>query len=171
MTELTLSEANDVPPFEALHPQARWFMRAGSAFGLALPLAGACFVLTLLLSTRLDFDRGATLAAVLPLALLVSLPFGWWHGGAAWRRTRFRLDAHGLEIHRGVFWRHEIRVPRSRVQHTDVACGPIDRQLGLATLKVFTAGTRMASVDLDGLPAARAAELRAALLDSHDDAV
>ena len=42
-------------------------------------------------------------------------------------------------------------VPFGRVQHIDVAQGPIERSFGLATLILHTAGTRGASVPLPGL--------------------
>ena len=51
------------------------------------------------------------------------------------RHTRWRIDTDGLEIRRGVVWRHTISVPRERIQHTDVAQGPIQRRFGLATLR------------------------------------
>ena len=74
-------------------------------------------------------------------------------------------------MRRGVFWRSETLVPRSRVQHIDLNRGPLDRRFGLATLKVYTAGTKLASVSVDGLPEARAAQLRDALVSHDDDAV
>ncbi len=95
----------------------------------------------------------------------------WRFASARFDRTRFRLDDHGLLIERGVFWRSVTRVPRSRVQHTDINRGPLDRYLGLAGLKVYTAGTSMASVGLEGLPAERALELRDELINAEDDAV
>ena len=95
----------------------------------------------------------------------------WMYGSASYRHARFALSADGLHIRRGVFWRSEVLVPRSRVQHTDLNRGPIDRHLGIATLKVFTAGTKLASVALAGLPDARAIQLRDALVSDDDDAV
>ncbi len=62
-------------------------------------------------------------------------------------------------------------MPRSRVQHTDINRGPIDRWLGLAELKVHTAGTRLASISLGGLSEQQARDLRNALLGEDDDAV
>ena len=44
-----------------------------------------------------------------------------------------------------------IHVPRSRVQHTDVSQGPVERRFGLGTLVIYTAGTDYARVDLAGL--------------------
>jgi membrane protein YdbS with pleckstrin-like domain len=57
------------------------------------------------------------------------------------------VDARGLEIRRGVFWRSVVNVPRSRVQHTDVSQGPLERSYGLGTLIVYTAGTDHAQVN------------------------
>ena len=118
----------------------------------------------------LGWSGGVRLAAWAIGALLMLL-VGWIVGGMRWSRTGFALDPGALRIRRGIIWRSETLVPRSRVQHTDLNRGPLDRRLGLATLKVYTAGTKLASVSLDGLPADRAAELRDALVAADDDAV
>ena len=73
-----------------------------------------------------------------------------------------------MEIHRGIWWRSEIRVLRSRVQHTDLQRGPLDRRLGLADLDLHTAGSKNATVKLPGLDVDRAIALRDALLQGHD---
>ena len=113
-----------------------------------------------------------------------SLPFLWpagtillaWHAyrwpPLEYRHTSYRVDALGLEIRRGVYWREVIHVPRSRVQHTDVSQGPVERRYGLATLVVYTAGTDYAKIDLAGLEHGTALRLRDHLLPSGDaDAV
>ena len=76
------------------------------------------------------------------------------------RYTHYRVDPDRIEIRRGVVWRSVMQVPRSRVQHTDVNRGPIDRSYGLATLVIFTAGTEHASVSLSGLAEADAYTIR-----------
>ena len=80
------------------------------------------------------------------------------------RYVRWRLDDTGLEIHRGVFWRHILSVPLARLQHADLAQGPLQRQWGLAKLIVYTAGTQHASVELEGLAYETAVGLRDHLL-------
>jgi membrane protein YdbS with pleckstrin-like domain len=90
----------------------------------------------------------------------------------SYRHTFYRVDAEGLEIRRGVAWRHTIIVPKSRVQHTDVSQGPLQRRYALGTLIVYTAGTDHAKVELPGLSHARALRIRDHLLPSGgDDAV
>ena len=76
----------------------------------------------------------------------------------------YRLDADGLEIRRGVIWRTIINVPRTRVQHTDVSQGPVERSHGLSTLVIHTAGTDHAQVVLPGLSREDAIALRDQLL-------
>jgi hypothetical protein len=82
------------------------------------------------------------------------------------------VEADGLQIRRGVFWRTVIDVPRSRVQHTDVSQGPLERRFGLGALVVYTAGTDHSRVDLRGLSHDTAFAIRDHLLPhQRDDAV
>ena len=83
----------------------------------------------------------------------------------------YRVDALGIEIRRGVFWRTVTNVPLSRVQHTDVSQGPLERRFGLGTLVIYTAGTDHARVSLAGLEHGHALRVREHLLPRGDDAV
>lgn len=78
----------------------------------------------------------------------------------SYRHTSWKLDEEGLEIHKGVFWKHQITVPLGRVQHADVSQGPIQRSFDLGTLIIHTAGTQNSSVVLLGLSQTTAIELR-----------
>lgn len=116
---------------------------------------------------------------VVTAAILIGFGFLWFSFGFAWqtwlgvaagltlillmytgaflwpkiehRRTQYRIDQEGLEIRRGVLWRHQITIPLGRVQHADVSQGPIQRIFGIGTLTVHTAGTQNASIALEGL--------------------
>jgi membrane protein YdbS with pleckstrin-like domain len=76
------------------------------------------------------------------------------------RHTAYAVHESGLDIWRGIVWRRVISVPRSRVQHTDVEQGPLQRKFGVATLIVHTAGTGEARVALAGLTRETALEIR-----------
>lgn len=90
----------------------------------------------------------------------------------AYRHTAYRLSSRGIEIRRGVLWRSVVNVPRSRVQHTDVSQGPLERGFGLATLIIHTAGTEHSRVTLPGLAHADASAVRDRLAAvDGDDAV
>lgn len=121
--------------------------------------------------------RPGTLAGSVIGAFLLAglIAFAWWQ--QAWpiveyRHASYRVDANGLEIRRGVYFRAVTTVPRSRVQHTDVAQGPLQRRYGLATLVVHTAGNTSAEVELPGLTHEIALRIRDHLLPGRsDDAV
>ena len=176
-TDSELAPASDAQPesaageiehgadFEPAAERAIWGMRV-SALITALAFASAPILGVLLL-----LGDGAAWARVLVigLLLLLALRLGWRYAAARFARFRFRLAGRGLEIHRGVFWHSEIRVLRSRVQHTDLSHGPLERRLGLASLLIHTAGSENATLRLAGLSEVRAREIGDALLEGHDD--
>ena len=99
-----------------------------------------------------------------------------WHSlrwpALEYRHASYRVDDEGIEIRRGVLWRTVTNVPRSRVQHTDVSQGPLERRYGLGTLVVYTAGTDHAKVVLQGLAHEVALEIREHLMPERgSDAV
>ena len=87
-----------------------------------------------------------------------------WHNHAYLRSWGYRFDTNHLRICYGVVTRRTIDVPFSRVQHVDLEEGPMERQLGLARLILFTAGTSAARQEIVGLPRATAGKLRNQLL-------
>ena len=105
--------------------------------------------------------------------LLVAVTVFWQRWPAIdYRYTSYRVDAEGLEIRRGVYFRSVTTVPRSRIQHTDVSQGPLQRRFGLGTLTVHTAGTGAAEVHLPGLLHELALRIRDHLLPRQtEDAV
>ena len=118
---------------------------------------------------------GVATAVVAGAAVLGLCAFAWWQQRwpmIEYRCASYRVDIHGLEIRRGVYFRAVTNVPRSRVQHTDVAQGPLQRRYGLATLVVHTAGNNSAEVELPGLTHEIALRIRDHLLPGRsDDAV
>jgi uncharacterized protein len=106
-------------------------------------------------------------AIVVLLWLIASIGLGWlsyrWPE-IEYRHISFTVNAIGIEIRTGVIWRKVINVARTRVQHTDVAQGPLDRKYGLGTLVIYTAGTEHAQVTLPGLEHGQAMQIRDHLL-------
>jgi membrane protein YdbS with pleckstrin-like domain len=108
--------------------------------------------------------------ALVLVALLCWSAHGW--PPIDYRHRSFRVSDTGIQIHKGVLWRSVMDVPISRVQHTDVNQGPIERRFGLAHLIIHTAGTTSASVRLEGLGHETAVAIRDHLVVSDsDDAV
>lgn len=156
--------------WEPLPRAARTLYRLNAMLMATLPMLAPFFVAVVGANYRFDAPVAVVLALIAALAVL-----GWWLGGLRHRRTRYRFDAEGLRLRRGLCWRSETLVPRNRVQHLDLERGPVERRLGLATLVLHTAGTRFNVIRVIGLEAARARQLRDALVDhdagADDDAV
>ena len=133
----------------------------GGAIGGGVPLAFIGLVLskaTQLVSPWLG----------VPLALLLGAALGAWMAWRRHRRLRWRLDDTGFGVRRGNWWQSETHVPISRVQHLDLKRGPLERGLGLSTLVVHTAGSRMATVSVSGLDASDGERLRDTLARQVD---
>jgi len=130
----------------------RW-QSAGFALVLGLPVG--------VLASNAPAGVGAGL-----LLLYVLLACGciWMLPPAHYRALRYGVDDHGITIARGVFWRSRIALPRVRVQHSDVSQGPLQRRYGVATLKLYTAGSRYTKIELSGLTHEDAMALRDALI-------
>ena len=137
----------------------------------ATVLAGASFLAALIVWAANGFS----------LLVLGVAAMGWTvlNGAAAWhaqswpaiayRHAFYRVDVRGIEIRRGVYWRTIITIPRSRVQHTDVSQGPLERTHDLGTLVIYTAGTDHSRVDLPGLAHVTALRIREHLLPREDN--
>ena len=171
--------AAEVPDWSAdgyrqLDPRAIPFQRTVAAVFSAVVAVGSLIFAVV----QLPDDRvpAATVIAATALLWIVGNGLFTWHGqrwqAIDYRHTWYRLDDRGIEIRRGVFWREVVNVPRSRVQHTDVSQGPLERRYGLGTLVVYTAGTDHAKVTLSGLSHEVALDIREQLMpDRGTDAV
>ncbi|VEF49468.1 YdbS [Bacillus freudenreichii] len=58
-----------------------------------------------------------------------------------WKRWRYEVTEHELELQYGVFFIHRTLVPMVRVQHVDTSQGPILKKYDLATVSISTAAT------------------------------
>lgn len=124
---------------------------------IAMPVIALISMLPLVFITIGWAAGGIPNVVYLPLlcGLLIivgfALGFTYWWTAARHRHLRYQVDAKGLRIRRGVFWRKTILIPVTRVQHTDVSQGPVQRSFELAALTIHTAGTEGASISLAGL--------------------
>lgn len=121
----------------------------------------------LLVITFLNWPPGLGVGLLWLGALVLTAFFVWvvhFLPALSYRHLAYRLGPLGFEIRRGIFWKRRITVPISRVQHTDIAQGPLQRRFQLGKITVYTAGTQNAAVELDGLNFAVAGQLRDALV-------
>jgi putative membrane protein len=111
-----------------------------------------------------------------PLALLLAARRQWWllalgalvllaWSSIEWLRRTYALEGGALRLEEGVLSRQLRAVPFDRIQQVDLIRKPLHRLLGVATLRVETAGGGSAAeVDLDVVTLAEAQALRSSLL-------
>jgi membrane protein YdbS with pleckstrin-like domain len=96
----------------------------------------------------------------------------WWVPRARYRHWRYHVAPDALELRHGVVRRVHSAIPYFRVQHIDVAQGPVERAVGLARLVVHTASAGT-DATIPGIAASEAEGLRRLILarTGHGDAV
>ena len=138
-----------------LHPSQVTLLRIRFAIAGAV-LAALLLVGELVAAKNNPLPFGAALGAGLVLILI-----GVWRMPmrryAAWG---YRMEEDELAVRHGLLVRALSLVPFGRVQHIDLAQGPLERAFGLATLVLNTAGTRGAAIRLPGLAQADAERIR-----------
>lgn len=106
---------------------------------------------------------GGLLLVLVPLLALLTVVTA---APRIWARLGYALEPAMLRVVRGWMFHSDTLVPLVRVQHLDIARGPLDKLFGTATLAIHTAGTHNSIVSLPGLSPERAAEL-AAVIRTH----
>lgn len=87
------------------------------------------------------------------------------YGYAYARRFGWAVRDHDLITRRGVVWRKTVVLPLVRVQHAEVASGPLQRAFGLVRLQLFSAGSGSADLVVYGLEPDRAQRVRGHLVE------
>ena len=150
---------------ERLHPRVRLVWGVG-AITTALTLGVAAAAVD-----RFVLGIGYWVAGALAL---VAFAVGLVGVVLRYRVWRFAIRSDDLYLERGVLTRVNTVVPFVRVQHVDTQRGPIERTVGLASVVVYTAGSRGADVTIPGLTPERADDLRERLrrlaIESESDA-
>lgn len=106
--------------------------------------------------------RAAT--AVFVGVLVAAVVLVAWYPPAKYRRWRWRVTDLAIELQHGVLIRTAETLPYFRIQQIDVNQGPVDRILELASLQV-TSASASGSVQLPGIPAEDAPDVRRLLLE------
>jgi uncharacterized protein len=118
-------------PAQRLAPQARWAWRATW-------FLGCCAALIALGMARDALPAPwATIALALVLvALVVGTPLV---PELRWRRWRWEVREHEIDLQRGILVVRRTLIPMARVQHVETERGVIGQALGLSTVEIHTA--------------------------------
>ena len=121
-----MAAPSDVPePRERLAPAARWAWRAS---WLGAGVAAALIALSAGLSAALVAGLGVV--ALAGAAVVPELRY---------RRWRWEVREHEIDLQRGVLVLRRTLIPMERVQHVETERGVIGQVLHLATVKIHTA--------------------------------
>ncbi|GLR47122.1 PH domain-containing protein [Sphingomonas astaxanthinifaciens] len=146
-------DGETTPGLERVEPGYRQVLRIHNLL-IWLPLVVGSVVLDRLVLAETPF--GGLLMVLVPLLALMTVVIA---PQRVWRRLGYALEPALLRVVRGWMFHTDTLVPLTRVQHLDIARGPLDKMFGTASLVVHTAGTQNSTVTLPGLSPARAAEL------------
>lgn len=155
-------------PTEAIDPPGIDWLRVSPKYA-AVRLAGwglGNLIAVALLSLPLVLVLGGAWRWP-PLWLAVAVPAVWlllalWRLVLIPRQVRsigYAEREDDLLIRRGIFFQRTLVVPYGRMQFVDIAAGPVERPLGLCTLKLHTASAGT-NAEIPGLPASEGARLR-----------
>jgi hypothetical protein len=141
-----------------VHPNYAHALRVQTALA-ALPVLVGAGAAELALRDLGVIPPGLIAGAVLLIAaaLVIRIP------QTRYNARGYQISADRLRVVRGLMFRSDTVVPFGRVQHIDVAQGPLERFFGIATLTLHTAGNHNASVSLPGLGEELAREMREAI--------
>lgn len=159
-TDQTPDEAGgfrDDAPWRPLHPDQVKVLRLRCALAALVPVIAAAALDMGGPVRDMALPQGLAPVAVALIAAVAIL----WLPARRYRAWGYRESADELFVRHGLFKRVTTVIPFGRVQHIDIAQGPIERSYGLATLILHTAGTRAAAVPLPGLAHETAEAMRA----------
>ncbi|WP_285243252.1 PH domain-containing protein [Pseudarthrobacter sp. fls2-241-R2A-127] len=130
-----------------------------------------------------EWALGNLVAVLVLSAPLVFVLLGWWSWPPLWlavtvpaamlavalwrlvliprqvRAIGYAERDEDLLVRGGIFFQRTMAVPYGRMQYVDIAVGPVERALGLCTLKLHTASPGT-NARVPGLPATEGARLR-----------
>ena len=126
----------------------------------------ATLVLFSVLSVFIIFVAEFPIQVALPVLSVLGLAFSviTWLRYAHAKSIAFAVCDHEILMQKGIIWFKRISLPYTRLQHISLSQGPLERKLGLHTLKCFSAGSGSAEIELPGLESRTAEKLRQHLL-------
>jgi uncharacterized protein len=156
--ELTQLPSASTISFQPLHPNYRkvlnieWLITTLVLFAIALALSGWVFRFRILPS-----------AMLLGGALLIAAVY-WFFMSRSFPLAGYALRERDVVYKRGWLVQSVRMVPFVRIQNCTVKNGPLERKYGLASLTIYTAGSSGADLQIPGLTAEEADQMRQFIL-------
>ena len=158
--EVALNELPDTDDlgWERLHPL---YARSFRVLAIVILTIIAVAISVLWLVPNIPLTPFVVLYSLLVIATVISM---LWPTFSVPRRGYVLRDKDIL-FRKGMIWRSVTAVPFNRIQHVETSNTPLDRNFGLATLQLFTAGGSGGDLKIHGLGSDIAKQLRVFILD------
>lgn len=144
--------------WQPMHENYAWCELFRTLTSQGIVLGGIVAALSISGITGLSVFHLVIIASVLYL-----LQLGFSFLGA--RRTFYAVNRDEIHLRYGIFWLAALTIPFNRIQHVDLSSGPITRLFEIATLRLYTAGSRSVDLTVAGLSDKGAAALRDYILE------
>lgn len=122
-------------------------------------------VFTVLIVAWLVLNIPNEIAFYIGLGLFAIMAWVVYYIFASHTHRGIALREQDILYKRGLIWRTTTIVPFNRIQHIETQRGLFERKLGLATVKIFSAGGLASDLVISGLSVMRASQLRQIILD------
>ena len=99
------------------------------------------------------------------LIILLSFAVSQWHNFEGHKVRGVALREKDISVRKGLFWQQSTLLPFNRVQHIEIHRNPIERKLGLSSLRIFTAGGSGVDLQISGLENERAEKMKQFILE------
>ncbi|MEI9851752.1 MAG: PH domain-containing protein [Sphingomonas sp.] len=154
--------ALDIVPLLPLERGQLHVMRVRGAI-FALALLAIALVVEFVALDRVLGEYGVRKGTLTIVAGALSLWMVAIAPARRWRHWGYAFTGSELHVSHGWLFQVHTIVPVARVQHIDVAQGPIERAFGVTTLVLHTAGTEASTVSLPGVARETAEGIRDAI--------
>lgn len=128
---------------------------------VALPLSLAASI-----SIYLFAHLPLAVYSLIQVFIIVLFSFSLWWRAKGVELTGFALREHDFVLKEGVLWRELTIVPFNRIQHIESHRSPIERKLGLTTIKLYTAGGSGDDLKLSGVEMHQAEQIKQYILSA-----
>ncbi|MFN8125234.1 MAG: PH domain-containing protein [Candidatus Nanopelagicales bacterium] len=146
---------------QAFAPPTEEWQRVSPRLAVAWRISAALVIVPVtVILMIIAITQGATTWAAVALAAGLGIGiWAWWLVGRRVRSYGYVERTDDLLVTSGVLFKRLVIVPYGRMQLVDLVAGPIDRSLGLATVKLHTAAATT-DAGIPGLTPEVAARLR-----------
>lgn len=128
---------------------------------------GITFVLLAAILVAMYFILTPPFHVVFIASGIYSVLLGWviFYIFASHKKRGVAVRSRDILYINGLIWRSTTAIPFNRIQHIETVRGPIERYLGLASIRIFSAGGLSSDLSISGLELHRASNLKKLILD------